>query len=370
MSQVTIFLHGGTGKTGSSAIQNFLDVNRGNLYKYDSCLYPNYNRIRLHTGRYHNHLEWYRHHIIKDDEVFLKYMRRTLKFCRSHSLDKVILSGEGWLRSRSMPPRIKLVLDNFEDVDVRLICYFRRMDSWFESAWKQWGLKEFETYEEYMRQPRTMYRFEGLLDSLKFWEEYIAKDRIVVKAYEKQQLPDGLLSDFLASVGIDYKAHDWNKNESSNVALNMGFNRDVLEVLHMSRDVFTGRHDNQLFNMFTTLLGENFQKKPFESYSILTPSERLEIIQNNLPFEQEIARRYMGREDGRLFFDPLPDPEEPAQPYEGLTLEKVIPIIVRMIESNYRLVQEKSLWYQVKNLKILQPVRRFWKKIKKDIQTR
>lgn len=358
LSKVTIYLHGGTGKTGSSAIQNFLDVNRGNLYKHHACLYPNFNRIRLHTGRYHNHLEWYRKHVIKNDEVFLKYIHRTLKYCRAHSLDKVILSGEGWLRSRNMPPRIRLVLDNFEDVDVRLICYFRRMDSWFESAWKQWGLKEFETYEEYMRQPRVMYRFEGLLDSLKYWEKYIGRERMIVKAYEKQQLPEGLLSDFLSSVDIDYKSHEWVKNEDTNVALNMGFDRDVLEILHMSRIIFTGTHDNHLFNMFASLLGEKFQKKPFESYSILSPAERLEIIQKNLPFEQEIARRYMDREDGRLFYDPLPDSDEPVLAYEGLSIEKAIPIIIRMIESNYRQIQERNIWYQLKNLEILQPIRR------------
>jgi len=62
-----------------------------------------------------------------------------------------------------------------------------------------------------------------------------------------------------------------------------------------------------------------------------------------------------------FFYDPLPDPMEPPQPYEGLTLEKAIPILIRMIESNYRLIQEKSLWYQVKHLKFLQSVRKFWK---------
>jgi len=54
--------------------------------------------------------------------------------------------------------------------------------------------------------------------------------------------------------------------------------------------------------------------------------------------------------------DPLPDPSEPWQPYEGLTLEKAIPIVVKMIEEQHRLIRENELRNQIRRARIMQPL--------------
>jgi hypothetical protein len=59
----------------------------------------------------------------------------------------------------------------------------------------------------------------------------------------------------------------------------------------------------------------------------------MELIDHNLPCEREIARKFMGREDGRIFLDPLPDPNMAWEPYQGLSMEKAMPIIIKLIES-------------------------------------
>jgi len=139
----------------------------------------------------------------------------------------------------------------------------------------------------------------------------------------------------------------------------------VLEMLHLSRGLLSGKSDNHLFDLFSELLGEEFQKKPFESLNLLPPVQRLGIIQKNRPFEEEIAKKFMGRKDGRIFYDPLPDSSEPWQPYEGLTLEKTIPIMIKMIEQNYKLISDKSLRNQIRHARLIQPlikIRDFFRK--------
>ena len=354
MNKLTIYLHVGTDKTGSSALQNFLDVNREHLLLRHSCLYPNFSSKKLHTGRYHNHTKWYQD--IKDDHDFLGDFERLLKFCSNQKIEKVILSCEGWLVKQSVPQRFRLVQEKFPEVDVKMIAYLRRIDSWIESAWKQRGIKNFENIEEYTAEPGISERFRILLSALEYWESHIGKENITVRAYEKQQLPRGLAADFLSCVEIDFNSSQWEENEKTNLALNYGFNRDVLEMLHLSRGLLSGKSDNHLFDLFSELLGEEFQKKPFESLNLLPPAQRLRIIQKNRPFEEEIARKFMGREDGRIFYDPLPDPNEPWQPYEGLTLEKTIPIIIKMINEQHRLIREKELRNQIRHARLIQPL--------------
>jgi len=133
-------------------------------------------------------------------------------------------------------------------------------------------------------------------------------------------------------IGIDYKANKWQEGYKE---VNIGFNRDVVEVLHACQNLFTGVHDNHLFHLFTNLLGDEFSKKPFESYQLLSPKKRLDLITQNLLYEKEIAQKFMGRENGKIFLEPLPESDDEWEPYQGLTLEKTIPIIIKCIESLY-----------------------------------
>ena len=40
----------------------------------------------------------------------------------------------------------------------------------------------------------------------------------------------------------------------------------------------------------------------------------------------------MGREDGVLFREPWPSPDEPCQTYGGLTTEKLVPILLHILQ--------------------------------------
>lgn len=338
---ITIYLHTGDSKTGTSLIQNFLDVNRVRLFTEHNCLYPNFGVEDFVEGRCHNHAPWYQE-VEKDHERFLQDIQSLEKFARYNNVEKIIFSNEAWFMQEKDIELLQKIKDIFGNHRLVTISYLRRVDSWFESAWKQWGLKNFESIDEYAKSSVIKDRYKKTLIHLEKWEEIIGIENVIVRPYEKNQLPNGLLQDFLSTVGIDYLAYDWEPIEPTNLALNLGFNRDVLEMTYYCKDLFTGTHDNHVFDLFFNLLGEKFQKKPFEEYALLSPQQKFALIQDNQPYEKEIARKFMNREDGQIFYDSIPDPDEPWEPYKGLELKDAVPIIVKMLDQIYQLTLENK----------------------------
>ena len=59
-------------------------------------------------------------------------------------------------------------------------------------------------------------------------------------------------------------------------------------------------------------------------YDFLSPKLRLQILDHYEASNQEVARRYLARQDGRLFDEPLPQADEEWQPHPGLTPERMV----------------------------------------------
>jgi len=332
---VTLYLHIGQNKTGTSAIQKFLDINRLKLFKEFGCLYPNFFANDYLLGVCNNHTSWYKS--VKDNrEKFINDLNNLIGFAIKNDISKIVLSSEAWFLRNEVIRNFEYLIERFNFVKIKPICYLRRIDLWIESAWKQWGLKEYDSFEDFYDQPRYYQIYQNALEHLNIWGEIIPIKNIIVRPYEKQQLAGGLLNDFLKIIGIDYESNNWNQIKNDNLSVNRGFNRDVLEILHYCRELYTNVHDNRYFDLFSDLLGDDFQKKPFEPYELLSPQQRWKLYSKNFPFEQEIAEKYMERKDRKIFYDSLPDPDDSWEPYEGLTLEKAIPIIIKLINENNR----------------------------------
>jgi len=337
---VNLYLHIGDGKTGTSAIQNFLDVNRELLFKEHGYLYPNFLETSYEKGRYHNHSAWFGGIDRQADEL-ISELKPLHQYCMKRVIHNVIMSNEGWMgRYR---PRMNMVvkglLQDNPGFQVKIICYVRRPDSWLESYWKQWGIKKFADIDSFLAD-RENDRGKNVLQVLEAWEEVVGRENIIVRPYEKQQLKGGLIADFLAAVGIQYDQHDWSPVEKTNLAMNVGFRRDVLEVLHMCRELAENRDDNRIFELFYDLLPPKFHKQPFEQYELFSPMQKLTILKKNEPMMAEIARRYLGREDGKLFYEPWPLKDDTWQPYEGLTLNKLVPILIQLVYSQQQEINQ------------------------------
>lgn len=232
------------------------------------------------------------------------------------------------------------------DANIKVICYVRRQDHHLESAWKQWGHKFVSSSQILDSLDKQNEQWGGWRQTdwhrlLKPWAQNFGMENIIVRPYEKEQMPEGVLPDFLKTINVNWPEKPALRND---VNVNSGFSRDVLEFLSLNRDFYENLSDQRLHNMMNRVLDESYKKKPFESYGILSPKERLEILKKYELSNQLVARDYLKRADGRLFYEPLPNLDDAWEPYEGLTVERLVPIITKIMYKLY--AQQNALIVQ------------------------
>ena len=168
--------------------------------------------------------------------------------------------------------------------------------------------------KQYMKTPARY------LDTLRLWSDVFGRDNIIVRCYEKQQLPQGLEGDFFALFGIDASLL-----RIRDTRVNVGFDRETLEMLFLSRELLDGIHDNRLERIFAAYNGG---KECYQSYDLLTPEARAAIIELHQAENRTIAREYLG-EDRDLFSNVIADTAGPA--FQGLKPEVAVPFLSRII---------------------------------------
>lgn len=146
------------------------------------------------------------------------------------------------------------------------------------------------------------------LQILEPWENSLGAGNIIVRPYEEQQFHAGdIRKDFMhvalnAPLNSRYKFTTGNPNPSL---------WGVLTTFKLLiNNLISSKETHARFN---ELLGEcsvDDELAAFSNYAILSPRERLEIIEAAEPINSAIARKYLGRNDGKLFLEPLPDIEE------------------------------------------------------------
>jgi len=346
---IRLYIHAGQGKTGSSIIQNFLDLNRAVLAARYGTLYPNFSGEGMDKGRQHNHALLFH----SDPEEIENTLSEAVAFAVKHQLPKVIISNEGildwFLLNTDDFPRIMKNLAAKHQLEIFFIIYLRRIDEWIQSAWKQWGIRDFDSIEAYADAYLELEK-PFFVQGLEILESIVGASHIIIQPYEQQQFHHGLIPNFLEHIDIPPDDFSQFRGEKGNVAENRGFSRDVTEILQLNKQSLANLpNNNQYLNMFSRLLGDEFQKEPFQAYTLLGTAYKARLLEKYQPYYEEIARKYLGRSDGVLFYDPTESAASYDETYQ-LTLEKVIPIFTKMI---FTLSQENVQQYKmIRNLKI------------------
>lgn len=209
----TLYLHIGTSRTGTTAIQRFCTDNLKFL-KENNCCYPvaKY-RYKYISPRRNGSFLVYNAIVPEGQDVGL-YNEKMLDDCFStlvksfENCDKVLLSNENlWgrlgLRYTERWDRLKKLSED-ENFNIKLIVYLRRQDEWIESSWNQRIKHENydKTIEEYVEEIIWPLDYYKRLEEL---SKLVGKENIIVRRYEKGQLLDGSsVSDLLNILGIEY----------------------------------------------------------------------------------------------------------------------------------------------------------------------
>lgn len=302
-----LYFHIGGGKTGSSAIQAFLNINRDILNR-KGIYYP-YPEIIDFSDKI-NHSTIFVKLLELEKEKRSEYANFLVdslyKYCIKYNITKTIISHEG------MSPNNEFIRKIFSSnlFEIKVIVYIRRQDSWIESGWKQWGIKHKDCNDitDWIELLKTHPFWSQQLNWNLFisqWENLLRRKHIIVRIYEKDKLyRKNIIDDFMNILSISDIKDFKQPNRTSSKEANRGYNNQVLELIHISKNLMQNEHDNSFFEFLDQYLDKKYLKKPFDDYSILTIDQRLNILDYYKNSNNEILKKYFPDND-KLFSEEI-----------------------------------------------------------------
>lgn len=301
-----IYLHIGVNKTGTSFIQHVLNANHRRLAKA-GLLYPRTGCLGDAHYALSQALDFAPMPPINAslEDSALQKMRESLRAeVQRWQPRTVVLSSEMFV----VPRQVELVRGFLEGYDCRILVYLRRHDGWWESVYAQavktvrkppWetGFEGF--YKHHSTRPNYG-NYRALLDR---WAQVFGRENIVVRPYERQQNQPGLIHDFFASIGHPELLELLEKEP-------MAVNPSPSPLAVYLIDIYQRCElkDSTVRKLVKNVLKSHPSKG---KQHLLSPALRRKLVMEKMDDYAYIAREYMGRTDGRLFFEPLPDPDEP-----------------------------------------------------------
>lgn len=371
----TVYLHIGLPKTGSTAIQRLLCDNRELLESRSIC-FPDFGyRYPVASFRRNGHFlianlgsetQRFREYNLPPD-LYEDGMRKLEEV--SKKFDTIILSDEGIWRNgffqKDFWENLKEHMDAI-GLEVRIIVYLRRQDLWLESYWAQ-SVKEggtrlnFHDHIKYMEDlgyPLDYYAYMSRLASL------FGKENLYIRVMEREQFhgeEHSLLSDFLDILGLSLSDGFTVQREVANTRLE-GSYLEMRRVLNGLPEYHTFKHP-LLFNIKMIQLDNPFGYD-FKGYSFFGPGEQAAYRESFAESNQRLAREFLGREDGILFYEEPSDLPE-MEVSDSDLLRDTILVYGRMIDillqknqkqkeslkklrNEVRELRESSLSYRVK----------------------
>lgn len=297
-----LFIHIGLGKTGTTSLQNFFWRNREVLAKH-GVIYPELGNVAS------------AHHLLSPHRpIFLKGWKfldaADWMPALAHTADRpVLISSEliSSLDAAAVAPFAEALAPYF---DAQIIVYVRRIDNLIMADYNQQikaGLQKFRL-EDVVANIFSRMRFDTRLQP---WLSAFGQENVHVRAYERGQFRNkDICEDFIwQTFGIDrfedFKADDENPNARFSFA--------ALEYKRIINNIIPDTRVSTTFNAPLLDYSAGTDKHStavFHESNLLPNSVRSFLLRQHADTASWIARDLMNRPDGRLFYDPEPDPHE------------------------------------------------------------
>jgi len=209
-----LYLHIGSSKTGSSAIQAFMAQNTEQLAAR-GFWYPTIGRqddIQLLDA---HHLlasgisfgATALHKAFFDKNNMSEYFSDCIEQLKAGAADRpqcaTVLSSE-YLWGLISPRFIGRISELTEDFDTKIIVYLRRQDLWLQSMYnervKAGERKSFSAWSaEFLKRPRVCLNYMRILRQ---WASVVGRKNVIVQVYEKSPRPQDIYADFASVLSI------------------------------------------------------------------------------------------------------------------------------------------------------------------------
>jgi len=308
------YIHIGMWKTGTSTLQNFMDTNRDLLESQGVYYPPHAKRKEQHVG------------ILEKDSL-----PKVLKHAREKGCPKIVVIEES-LATSSSPEKVKDIKNRIGDIPATIILYVRRYDSHVESGYIQ-HLKV-----AYLSQPFEQWLEEWPdmgLTVAECWGKEFGTENIRVRPFGPQSLRHGLVDDFMAC--IDHPLSDQFKYpKRRNVSPNGEIITMLLETVRLGGKGFC---EEDLLSVQEAIGMARVSRSSAEAVHFLSPKERLALARKYETEYEILARKFLGREDGVFFQEPLPSADEewtPPPAIDEISTESLFRVMVAMHIQKHR----------------------------------
>ncbi len=314
-----LFLHIGLYKTGSTTLQAFFQKNRNTLRNY-GYLYP----LTGSSSRFHGHhnLAWLLRKT-KNADPTLGTWQELHKEIETANLDKIVISSENFDSNNSK--YINSLKSELKSYEVKIIVYVRRQDLRLESLYNQeikQGLYSGDVFS-FLSQKREGSDYYKRLEP---WKQIFGIDNLIVRPLEKTQIPN-ICHDLLKIIGItDFNNFSEIKNQ------NIKLGRKVLEVLKLVNKIY--ENNPQKREKYSKVIA-NFTKEywsDYRSYRLLSYSDSLKILEWYKQSNIDLAKEYLARQDGVLFYEELKPYENNNFTIEDLSKEELLTLILTVLK--------------------------------------
>jgi len=343
----TLLIHIGWHKTATSLIQLYLDRHRESLKEYDIC-YPFIDDRSGCSEIKHSYL-----YLSVINKLKLAHMQHDLKVLDfddlfALSVKEIVDSGCRWAiiseeGLSQATPGISKLMGRYKDYfdDIKIVAYVRRQDYFLESLYSQFvKQKPFRSLlylDEYIQLPmvRKSADYDLILD---WWADEFGKENVLVAPFESRTIMPDPLTYFFNFTGLPASVLEKLPVEQKEVHVTPP--REVTEFF---------RHMNLNHSVFfDEVLIEYLMKSgaALTNTKYFCRADREKILQEYESSNKKVARKYLNRDDGILFEEPIEDFSNCPETWKGLqpleVLNYALPVTGMMSDEIARLRYEIS----------------------------
>lgn len=309
----TVYLHIGTPKTGTTAIQYFMGNNEEALNK-QGYSYPyldlgmDYSDFKYRSGHFLAYTpKEQQRRVVNGEGIRQRGFRILGDIAKKYP--NIILSDEVlWYRCNFIPNFWKEIVDELAKINCQLkvVVYLRRQDQVIQSLWNQTIKGSSHFHEEFMESIDTKHFRYFPLEYYKHLNKIaagIGEENLLVRVYERGQFKDNdILADFMETVGLKL-TEDFSRVD---VPTNYGLTGNFIEIKKTINSI-PQYQEMRNFMSFPVIYASVFQEKENQipKTSMFNSEEVKEYMAGYEECNRLVAQKYLGQEDGVLFREPL-----------------------------------------------------------------
>lgn len=332
-----LVLHAGTWKTGSKALQKFWATNQKTLCQR-GLFYP----LAIAAPYMGESNQSYQSRLAttgdEDREARLRALAAEID---ASDCDTCLVSHEN-ICNLTAEELLEFVA-RLSGCTITVVLYLRRQDHYAESLYNQHvkgGIAFAGTFEEHLDRYRDRYDYRRMVNKL---AEVFGADHVIVRPYEREQFHAG-------TIYADFMHHGLGQEIDDSLVIpardrNSRLDRDALELKRIVNASGVDRARRLQLGKRLAGYAESIDPRAgmaFQEHDLLSPEQRTQLLAGYAEGNAWVARRFLSRDDGVLFREPLPAAQEAWTAYAGLTREKAAEILLHVHGAMHDELEQKD----------------------------